>query len=213
MKPTISRVLLLSIPLAAAAFGQSWEFGGSAGYGLYHNASVTSASASGTAGFSNGVAFGALLGNQMSRWVGGEARYTYRMDDLEVSSGSTKAKASAQSHALHYDVLIHLADKESPVRPFVAVGAGVKLYRGTGAEPAFQPLSSLVVLSHTTEAQPLVSVGGGLKFSVARHTLLRLDFRDYATPTPTSLLASPPPGKIGGWVHDLVFLMGISTVF
>ena len=210
---TISRVLLLSIPIASIAFSQTWEFGGSAGYGLYRNVSVSSGAASGTAGFSNGVAFGALLGNQMNRWVGGEARYTYREDDLQVSSGSTKAKADAQSHALHYDVLVHLATKESAVRPFIAAGAGVKLYRGTGAEPAFQPLSNLAVLTHTTEAQPMISIGAGVKFSMSRHTLLRLDFRDYATPIPTNLLAAPPPARISGWLHDLVFLVGVSTVF
>ena len=96
--------------------------------------------------------------------MGGEARYTYQSDDLRVSSGAVKAKASAQSNAFHYDVLIHATSKESSVRPFFAVGAGMKFYRGTGAEPAFQPLSNLVVLTHTNEAQPLISVGGGVKF-------------------------------------------------
>src|SRR5262249_40911065 len=151
--------------------------------------------------------------DQMNRWVGGEARYTYRLDDLQVSSGSTKVRTSAQSHAIHFDVLIHAKSKESRVRPFLAAGAGVKLYRGTGAEPAFQPLNNLVVLSHNHEAQPLISVGGGVKFTVSRSVLFRLDFRDYATPVPTSLLATPPGSRIGGWLQDLVFLAGVSTVF
>ena len=102
---------------------------------------------------------------------------------------------------------------DSPVRPFLAAGAGVKFYQGTGAEPAFQPLSNLVVLSHTTEAQPLVSVGGGVKFRVAKHALLRVDFRDYATPLPTNLLAVPGNSKLRGWIHDFVFLAGVSTTF
>jgi hypothetical protein len=192
---------------------RKWEVGGTTGYGLYRDVTVTSGTASGSAGFASGVAFGGLFGNEINSLVGGEARYTYRSDDLQVSSGSTKAKAAAQSHAIHYDVLIHGASKESPVRPFVAVGAGVKLYRGTGAEPAFQPLSNLVVLSHTNEAQPLISVGGGVKFSVSRRALLRVDFRDYATPVPTSLLATPRGSQISGWMHDFVLLVGVSTVF
>jgi hypothetical protein len=209
----ISRGLMLSIPLSCAVFGQTWEFGGSAGYGLYHNVNVSAGGTTGSAGFGSGVAFGALLGNQINRWVGGEARYTYRADDLQVSSGGVKAQAGAQSHALHYDVLIHATSKESGVRPFLAVGAGVKLYRGTGVEPVFQPLSNLVVLTHTNEAQPLISVGGGVKVSMSHRTLLRLDFRDYATPVPTSLLATQPGSKISGWIHDFVLLVGVSAVF
>jgi hypothetical protein len=204
---------MIAIPLSCGLFGQSWEFGGSAGYGFYHNNSVSAGNVSGTAGFGSGVAIGAVLGNEMGHWIGGEARYTYRSDDLQVSSGSTKATATAMSHAMHYDVLIHLASKESRVRPFFAAGAGVKLYRGTGVEPAYQPLSNLVVLSHTNEAQPLISAGGGVKLSMSKRVLLRLDLRDYATPIPTSLLATPPGSKIGGWMHDLVFLVGVSTVF
>lgn len=208
-----SRVALLLIPLPCMLLAQNWEVGGSAGYNLSHDVKVTNGTASGSTGFASGVAFGALLGNQINRLVGGEARYTYQSDDMQVSSGSTKAKAGAWSSALHYDVLIHAVSKESPVRPFLAVGAGVKLYRGTGAEPAFQPLSNLVVLSHTNEAQPLISAGGGVKFSMSRRSLLRLDFRDYMTPVPTSLLATPPNSRLSGWMHNFVFMVGVSTVF
>src|ERR1051325_1719250 len=141
----LSNVALLMMPLASMLSAQSWEVGAGGGYGFYRNVNVSSANVSGKAGFASGVAFSALLGNQVNRWIGGEARYTYRMDDMQVSSGSTKAKAGAESHAIHYDVLVHAATKESRVRPFLAAGAGVKFYRGTGAEPAYQPLSNLVV--------------------------------------------------------------------
>jgi hypothetical protein len=209
---TLSRFLVLLTPLPCLLSGQNWEVGGAAGYGLSRDVPVTAGSASGSTGLAPGVAFGALLGNQISTRIGGEARYTYQSNDLRVSSGSTKATAGAESHAIHYDVLIHAAKDEAPVRPFLAAGAGVRLYRGTGGEPSFQPLNNLVVLSHTNEAQPLISVGGGVKFSIGRRALLRLDFRDYATPLPSSLLAAPPNSKITGWVHDFVFLIGISAL-
>jgi hypothetical protein len=208
-----SRFAMLLLPLPCLLTGQQWEFGGSAGYGLFRDVKVTAGAASGSAGFASGVAFGALLGNQMSRWVGGETRYTFRRDDLRVSSGSAQATMRAQSHALHYDVLVHGASKESPVRPFLAAGAGVKFYRGTGAETAFQPLTNLVVLTRTREAQPLISLGGGVKISMSGRALLRLDVRDYLTPIPSSLLAVPPNSRISGWMHDFVFLVGVSTVF
>lgn len=207
------RLASVLLPLPFLLSGQQWELGGSAGYGVFHDVPVTAGSLSGSAGFESGVAFGALFGNQISRWVGGEARYTFRQDDLQVSSGSTKATMTGQSHAIHYDVLVHLTPKESGIRPFLAAGAGVKFYRGTGEEAPYQPLSSLVVLTHTREAQPLISVGGGVKIPMSKRMLLRLDFRDYLTPLPTSVLAPPPNSKISGWMNDLVFLVGVSTVF
>lgn len=209
----ISRLFTLLLPLPCLLMSQNWEVGADGGYGVFRQASVSNGSTSGSAGFDSGAAFGAVLGNQIHSIVGGEARYTYRMDDMIVSSGSTKATATAQSHAIHYDVLVHATRPNAPVRPFLAAGAGVKLYRGTGAEPPFQPLSNLVVLTHTHEAQPMISVGGGIKFALGRRALFRLDFRDYATPVPSSLLATPPNSKISGWIHDLVFLAGVSYVF
>jgi len=209
----ILRSLILLLPLPCYLLGQTWEVGAVGGYGFTRDVSVTSGSTTGKTGFSPGYTFGGLLGQQISRHFGGEIRYTYQANDMRVSSGSTEAKASARSQAIHYDVLIHATSRESAIRPFLAVGGGVKFYEGTGAEPAFQPLSNLLVLTRASEAQPLVSVGGGVKFAVTKRTLFRLDVRDYATPIPTSLLATPGNSKISGWIHDFVFLVGVSTTF
>jgi len=206
-----SLTLLFALP--ALSLCQNWEVGASGGYGFLRDVPVTNGAITGKAGFKSGYAFGALLGSQFNRIVGGEIRYTYRADDLRVSSGSTTAKAAARSQALHYDVLIHAAPKDSPIRPFLAVGGGVKFYQGTGVEPAFQPLNNLVILTHTSEAQPLISVGGGVKIAVSKRALVRLDVRDYATPLPTSLLATPANSKMSGWIHDFVFLFGVSSSF
>ena len=210
---TIFRSLILLLPLPCFLLGQSWEVGAVGGYGFSRDVAVSSGTTTGKTGFSPGYTFGGLLGNQISRHFGGEVRYTYQSDDMRVSSGSTEAKATARSHSLHYDVLIHATPQESAIRPFLAVGAGVKFYEGTGAEPAFQPLSNLVILSHTNEAQPLISAGGGVKFKVSHRALFRVDFRDYATPVPTNLLAAPGNSKISGWIHNFVFLVGVSTTF
>jgi len=211
MRLTLKSLTLL-FALPSLSLCQNWEVGAAGGYGFIRDVSVSSGTVTGKAGFGSGYAFGALLGSQFNRIAGGEIRYTYRADDLRVSSGSTTAKAAARSQALHYDVLIHAAPKDSPIRPFLALGGGVKFYQGTGVEPAFQPLNNLVILTHTSEAQPLISVGGGVKFAVTKRTLVRLDVRDYATPLPTSLLAAPG-SKMSGWIHDFVFLVGVSTKF
>jgi len=209
----ILRSLILLLPLPCFLLGQSWEVGAVGGYGISRDVSVTSGSTTGKTGFAPGYTFGGLLGNQISRHFGGEIRYTYQADDMHVTSGSTETKASAHSQAIHYDILIHATSKESAIRPFLAVGGGVKFYQGTGVEQPYQPLGNLVLLTRTTEAQPLVSVGGGVKFAATKRTLVRLDFRDYATPIPTNLLATPGTSKISGWIHDFVFLVGVSTTF
>jgi hypothetical protein len=209
----ILRCLTLLLPLPCLLLSQHWEVGADGGYGASRDVPVTAGTATGSTGFSSGYAFGALLGSQFNRVAGGEIRYTYQADDLRVSLGSTTVNAKARSQALHYDVLIHAKSVESPVRPFLAVGAGVKFYQGTGAEPAFQPLSNLVVLSHTSETKPLVSVGGGVKFKVSQRALLRIDIRDYLTPVPTNILATPANSKISGWIHDFVLLVGVSRTF
>lgn len=207
------RTLLLAATFSCLVFGQSWEVGVGGGYGLYHDLSVTAGATTGSAGFEPGAAFTAVLGNNIGGLVGGEARYTYRAGDMRVSSGSTKVTLGAQTHAIHYDILVHATSKESKIRPFLAAGAGMKYYRGNGSELIYQPLNNLVVLTHTNEAQPLLSLGGGVKFSLTRRSLFRIDFRDYATPAPTSLLAVPAGSKVSGWLHDFVVLVGVSGVF
>ncbi len=206
------RLCVLAVLVTLPCVAQSWEVGGTAGYDLYRDVAVTGAT-SGTAGFTPGYALGATVGNDLYRFLGGEVRYTYLAGDLRVSSGSANAQASGHAQAIHYDFLLHAGTKESLIRPFLAAGAGVKIFSGTGREPAYQPLADLLVLTHATQAEPLISFGGGIKIALSRRVLLRFDFRDYLTPVPDRLLAVPPNGHISGWIHDLVFLAGVSRVF
>ena len=207
-------LLVFMIMLPCLLCAQEWEVGGSAGYGFPRGVDATTRTGlSGSAGFQRGVAAGAVFGNQMNRFVGGEARYTFREQDLRVTLGSTTVTREAQSHAIHYDVLVHATNREATIRPFFAAGAGVKFFRSSGIEARFQDLSNLVVLTRAHEAQPLISLGGGVKIRLSRHTLVRFDFRDYASPTPTKLLAAPPGSRLHGWVNDFVLLVGFSGVF
>lgn len=206
-------VLALCPLIPAVLPAQTWEVGGAAGYGLYRDLNAKSPAASGRTGFATGFAFGGVLGDNMSEHIGGEIRYTYRADDLRISSGSTEATREAESHALHYDVLIHATRRAAAIRPFVALGAGVKFFRATGPQTFAEPFPTLVLFAHQSQAKPLASVGGGVKFSTSRRTLVRIDFRDYATPRPDRLLVPAPGATISGWMHDFVFLAGISGVF
>ena len=221
----LTSIITLALPVACSLMAQqrdeamgegpqNWEVGVSAGYSLFRDISVSSPTASGTTGFKSGFAAGALLGNDLYRFVGGEFRYTFLRNDLRVSSGGTTATFGGQEHAIHYDMLVHAASRKSPVRPFLALGGGVKFYRGTGTEQMFQPLSNLVVLTKTSQAEPLVSAGGGVKFQVSRRALFRVDLRDYMTPRPDKLLALPSNNvRAAGWLHDFVVMVGFSTTF
>jgi hypothetical protein len=210
----LSGVLTLLVSVSGGLFAQEhWEVGGAAGYGIFRNVNVTGPTMSGTTGFDNGVAASAVLGQDLYRFIGGEIRYTYQRNELKVSSGGTTATMSGDSHALHYDVLFHAASREAVVRPYLAAGAGVRYFRGTGAEHAYQPLMNLVALTSVNQAEPLLSAGGGVKIALEHNALLRLDFRDYATPFPSSLLATLPGVRAGGWVHDFVVLVGLSKTF
>ncbi len=203
---TIITVLLVA---SSTALAQKWEFGAVGGASIYTSQTATSGTASADAGFKNGYSAGVLVGNNISDHVGGEVRYLYSMNDLEVKSGSARAGMSAQSHAIHYDLLFHFTPRNSRVRPFVSVGGGTKYYRSTGNETAFQPLSNLVLLTRANEWKGMFAVGGGVKIAVSKHVSLRAEFKDYISPIPTKLLTPARNAQLSGWMQNFVPLFGI----
>lgn len=207
----ICRIGAALLCLTASGFAQeSWDLGVSVGYGFYKNATATNAAGEATVGFKPGYAFGVVAGNETNRWFGGEVRYMYRQNDAYVSAAGTEARFDAESHVLNYDLLFHLARRPAIVRPFVAVGGGVKIFRGTGREAAFQPLSNFVALTRSTHIAPLVSVGGGLKIRLSDLLILRLEARDYASTLPDQILTPVPGARASGWLHDIVPMVGLS---
>ncbi len=196
--------------LAGTAWGQQWEVGVMGGGAFYLNNSVTASNASGSAGFRPGLSVGGWLGHTKGGRYGGEVRYLFQKNDLKVSSAGQSHTFGGQSHMMHYDFLIHMKTSEDKVRPFFAVGGGIKGYRGTGTERAFQPLSNLAILTKTAEWQPMVSLGAGLKWQLSARMLLRVEVRDFLTPFPRSVILPSPGAKISGLVHDITPLVGIS---
>ena len=202
---------LLFVGISAA---QEWEVGGMASYGFYRNATATSPDGSASAGFGPGAGFGALVGYSSNSRIGGEFRYTFEMNDLRLSSGGTEAKFGGQAHVIGYDLILHpRAIHGGKVQPFLAVGGGMKLYRGTGTEQAYQNLENFALLTRTQQVEPMISVGGGIKMMIGRRLLLRAEVRDYLTPFPSNVIAPVPPAKIGGWLNDFVPMIGISYIF
>jgi hypothetical protein len=202
-------VLLFS---STAAFAQNWEAGFSGGYALSRQNTVTSGAASAKAGVDDGWAAGAYVANDMYRFIGGEIRYTFQKENLVYNAGGAKTTLHAVSHAVHYDVLLHLAPKDSPVRPFLAFGAGVKDYRSSGTR-VIPPGTALVIPTAGSEVQPLLSGGVGVKFKLSSHAMFRLDLRDYATPFPRDLLVPVSGVNAGGWIHNFVGLASVGATF
>jgi len=205
---SVSVLLLTSVSTAALA--QKGEAGAGGGGSFYTKKSVTAPAGSADTGFEQGFAAGAWIGHNSSKYIGGEIRYLFEQNDLKLSSGGTKVAFAGRSHAIHYDLLIHGSPTGSKVRPYIAVGGGVKGYYGTGREQALQPLVQFAALTHTREWKGLATFGGGVKLQAGSHIVVRVDFRDYLTPFPKEVIAPARGGKISGWLHNFVPMVGIS---
>ncbi|MCS6952319.1 MAG: hypothetical protein RMK57_05185 [Bryobacterales bacterium] len=206
---------LVLASLTAAVFipatAQEWELGGVGSYGFSRGLAAYAPVGTATTGFASGYAWGVLAGHNPHRLVGGEIRYAFRRGDLRVERGGQKATMRGHAHLVHYDVVVHAADRGAWVRPFFAVGGGARAFRGTGLERAVQPLSQFVLLTRTHQTLPVLSVGGGVKIRVSRWLSFRLEARDYVSPAPDKLLTPAPGAEIRGWLHDVVPAFGLTV--
>lgn len=208
---TLIPILLLGA--ASAALAQQWEVGGMAGAGFLKGIPVTSPAGAATAGFETGGAFGGFFGQNLYKHLSGELHYNYLQSNQKLTAGSTEVTFAGQSHAIHYDLVLHTSSRHAKVQAFVAAGGGLRVFRGTGKEAAYQPLNQYAILSRTQVVKPMASVGGGLKFAITRNVCLRTEFRDYITGFPTDLIAPSPGAKISGLLHDFVPMVGLSVLF
>src|SRR6202162_1943761 len=191
MKHLLSITFVTLLATAPAALAQKWEVGVGGGGSFSTSQTIKNAIGDANGGFSPGLAVSAWLGNNSNGMISGELRYDYEHTNLKLSSGGTNVNFGAMTNAIHYDVVLHFAPSESHIRPFVAAGAGVKLFTGTGQEQEFQPLSNIALLTKTSQIAPLVSVGGGVKIALSPGIQLRLETAHYRTPFPQDV-NSPP---------------------
>jgi Outer membrane protein beta-barrel domain len=205
----MTRIIFMAAVAVTAAFAQQWEFGGLGGAGFINSVGVTAPTGSATAGFQNGAAFGAYAGYNSYRHIGGELRYNFMQSNLKLSSGGQTATFSGNSHTIGYDVVFHTNKGESKTQLFAVVGAGVKIFRGTGKEAAYQPLSSYGYFTKTHAFKPMGNFGAGVKVRLSDRVFLRTEVRDYITPFPKEIIAPPPGVKYGTLLHDIVPMVGI----
>jgi hypothetical protein len=208
MKTLLRSILVLTVA-AAASFAQQWEFGGAGGGGFLNSVPVSGGIGSATAGFQTGAAFGGYVGYSQYKHIGGELRYAYLQSNLRLKSGGSEATFSGMSHVVHYDLIFKTTRNTGKVQLFAAVGGGMKVFRGTGKEAAYQPLNQFGYFTKTQTMKPMASVGGGVKFALTRKVFLRTEFRDYITAFPKEIITPAPGTKYGMLLHDFVPMVGL----
>jgi len=207
----VYRNLVVSIMLAAGVAGaQSHDLGVIGGAAFLRGIPIGGAPDGTSAGFQPGLVAGVEFGQDLYQHWGGEIRYLFEQRDLSVSSGGQTATLAGQAHVLYYDLTYSPRSREERVRPYFAVGGGMKLFRGTGSEEAYRPLMQYAYLTQTQQIEPLLSVGGGVKWPVGKRMVLRIDCRDQITPFPLKLIAPATGMTIKGWLHDIVPTVGLS---
>ena len=201
---------LMAVPL----FGQGRTEVGALGLVTsYRKVDVSNSERSGNVGPTWGPAAGFVVGQSMGDHWGGEFRYVFFQNDIQLEGAGESTDFSSQSHAVHYDVLYYFSDFESRVRPYVAVGVGIKNYRGTGTEQSFQPLSDLALLTNTSQTVLAGDFGAGVKVRFAGNGIFRVEFRDYITKTPDKVIAESIDSEVGEVLHHWAPLFGISWTF
>ena len=56
----------------------------------------------------------------------------------------------------------------------------------------------------------MISVGAGIKTKLGNNWSLRLDVHDYITRFPREVIQPNAGASVGGWIHDIVPLIGLS---
>lgn len=204
---------VLTVPMFAmcavvSAFAQQWEMGATVGGSFLNNVSATGA----TVGFAPGLVGGAYLGQRLGSHFEGQVRYEFFQTDLRLASGGQTATFGGDAHAIHYDVLYRFREDEARTQFYAAVGGGIKLFRGTGMEEAYQPLSQYAYFTKAQTIKPMASVGAGLTHRLSERVALRVEVRDFMSAFPTQVLTPAPGVKFGSFLNDIVPMIGIEYV-
>lgn len=212
----IKRITTLAAGLLLAgaswAFGQQWEVGAGGGGSFYNAKTISSPLGNVEAKFKPGFAASAWIGQTGNR-VGGDIRYTFFKNDMELSGPGGRHTMTGRAQAIHYDALIYFnRNGRAKTRGYVIAGGGVKQYSGTGDDVAFQPTGNIAVLTRTNEWKPLVTTGAGVRFALSDRVHLRVEVRGFFTQTPKEVI-TPVTGELSGWVFDIVPTVGLTYVW
>lgn len=209
----LKRLVLTCLLLTGASYAQTWYVGAGGGFGFSPKLTVSGLTPEAKTGFKDGGAVGAYFGEDSYKHWSGEVHYLHRWDDLSLSSGGTSVKFGGHSDILHGDFLYNFTPRGSKIRPFVALGGGMRFVKGTGTESATQPLGNYAALTATRENLPVVDAAFGVRAKMNKSVELRFEVRDYMSPGPTKVIAPAPGAKIDGWFNDVVASASIAYTF
>ena len=206
-------IVIAGFAISLPCLAQEWELGAAGGYGWYVNPSITGPSGSIQSGYASRGVMGVVFGQNMYEHVGGEVRWLYQFGGPQLKLQGIQASSTGFTNLVTYDVMFFTSHREAKVRPYVAAGAGIKVYTGNELRFVGQPFQGSAVLARATQVEPAISAGAGLKYMVSHSILLRLDFRTYFTPCPDEIFRAIGTSNIHGWVYNFVPLAGVSFVF
>ena len=212
LEVTLKTIAAIAI-LAAAAPAQTYEIGAAVGNGSYHDGTITTSSASAQAGMGNAIAPSVVACDDMYEHVSGEFRYLYQGGQPFVSQGAVKGAMAGRSHTFVYDGLVQLRGRQHRIRPYFAIGAGVKGYVTPGPAPSPEPLPKVAALLAKSQWTLVGSVGAGIKVKVQEHIVLRFDIRDYVTEFPKRQIAPAAGATVSGLLQQITPMGGVSLVF
>jgi hypothetical protein len=208
LKGIMQKYLWLSFAVWAA-HAQTLEFGVVGGGAFLPGVPVAGAPSSVSAGFQPGIVAGAAFTQNLYSHLSGEIIYLYEQRNLQLSSGSESATFAGRAHVLAYEILYRFHPLNTRVRPYLALGGGMKIFEGTGAEAAYQPLMQYAYLTQTRQLKPVLTFGGGLKVALRGRMSARIDLRDQFTSFPTNVISPAPGMAISSWLHDFVTTVGL----
>ncbi len=204
---------LVGFIFAAAGLGQQHQVGADIGYGLYRNGTIYSPTESVEAGIRNRFATGIDLAYEFSNYVAGQFSYLYQDGHPFVQGLGVKTDIQGQSHALTLGLVFYLKSRSHRLRPFVAGGGGGKDYVVAGPEPFPQPIPRIASLTTNDVWKVVLSVGGGVRFLLRPHVVLRAEFRDYLTTFPRQQIVPAAHNTARGIFEQFTPLFGASYVF
>jgi opacity protein-like surface antigen len=198
---------------AGAAFAQHYEIGANIGHGVYRDGSIYSTSGTAQAGIRNRFAAGIILGDEFSKYVSAEFHYLYHDGHPFLQAPGVKSDIQGNSDSLTCDLLFHFKTREHRWRPFLAGGSGAKEYVIAGPEPFPQAIPQIASLTANDVWKVVFSAGGGMKFRVIPHVVLRAEFRDYLTTFPRQQIVPAPHNTARGIFQQFTPLFGVSYTF
>jgi opacity protein-like surface antigen len=203
----------LFVSAAAGQQFQQFQIGAEIGYGFYRNGSIFSNESTVQAGIRNRFAAGILLGDDFQEYVSCEFRYLYHDGHPFLQASGVKVDMQGQSQALTGEALFHFKDRTHRWRPYAIAGAGAKGYIVAGPEPFPQPIPQVASLAANDVWKVAFNVGGGVKFRLRDHVLVRAEFLDYLTTFPRTQIVPAPHNTARGIFQQFTPLFGVSYTF